>query len=422
MKRKKSISIVLGAGFSVPMEYPIGNELSGKLLNCDRNNIAFTDSGELVKPVDDICHPAQTTNEATPTSIWDWCFKFCKDMMKYYKENIAEEFNYEEFYDYYKQKAENDTCLQELFRERNYEGGQADFTQYIGRMDIIYNQLIEHYLKDKNGENFYEDAAFARKPTFEGYTGFLKCIETLLSKGYEINVHTLNHDLFFERLNQTEWINDQICDGFDSCGSPYYGKIESGGGSEEMCKLEQYTGKYDKPIRLYKLHGSLNYYVYHTPVGRYDAYIKIKKGIAPKELYKNDVNDWTNFHPDFLTGKSKTYSGLYKKLLSHFRQNLSKAKMLIIIGYGCGDKQINQIIKQQLKYKRRTCIVIDPREDKVKKFVRAMCKKTKLVKKEIKSLTLTDLQICKRSRGRKYHRYFGIKLHSAGTGLQAINT
>ena len=50
---------------------------------------------------------------------------------------------------------------------------------------------------------------------------------------------------------------------------------------------------------------------------------------------------------------------LFKKLFKKFRNNLSKANSLIIIGYGCKDKGINEIIKDNFDYKNKPSFIID---------------------------------------------------------------
>lgn len=176
-----------------------------------------------------------------------------------------------------------------------------------------------------------------------------------------INVHTLNHDLFFERLNRTEWINGELCDGFEELGSPYYGELLHDNRSYK-CRLERYTGNYDTKLRLYKLHGSKNYYLYSRnerpkfePEGKY---IKGKWGVGSGDFYKekkgNDgnlvyENCWINYHSDFLTGTTSKIIRcreplLYGPLFNLFESNLEQADMLIIIGYGCKDSEVNRII------------------------------------------------------------------------------
>lgn len=42
---RKSIAILLGAGFSAPKGYPIGNQMNDWLLNFDDSKISFSPSG-----------------------------------------------------------------------------------------------------------------------------------------------------------------------------------------------------------------------------------------------------------------------------------------------------------------------------------------------------------------------------------------
>lgn len=46
----KSISLLLGAGFSAPMGYPIGNDLNEKLLACKMDRVALDDQDRLILP------------------------------------------------------------------------------------------------------------------------------------------------------------------------------------------------------------------------------------------------------------------------------------------------------------------------------------------------------------------------------------
>ena len=116
-----------------------------------------------------------------------------------------------------KNDAHKDPALVAFFKAKKYNGGKAKLNDYLFQIDNIFNQLISFYLEDKDGKNRHNDEAFHMKPYFDGYTGFLNCIETFL-KEFIVDVHTLNHDLFFERLDRTEWINGELCDGFEELG------------------------------------------------------------------------------------------------------------------------------------------------------------------------------------------------------------
>ena len=140
-----------------------------------------------------------------------------------------------------------DPVLPTFFEEKKYNGGKAKLDDYLLQIDNIFNQLVSFYLKDKDGKCWY-DEVFHLKDCFDEYTGFLNCMETFL-KEYIINVHTLNHDLFFEQLDRTEWINGKLCDGFEELGSPYYGELFHDNKSYK-CRLERYTGNYNSILRL----------------------------------------------------------------------------------------------------------------------------------------------------------------------------
>ena len=209
---------------------------------------------------------------------------------------------------------------------------------------------------------------------FPGYTGILNCLKKL-SADFILNVHTLNHDLFFERLNHSDWLSGQVCDGFEELGSPYYGKLSVDSRIYHP-RLESYTGNYDKKIKLFKLHGSRDYGVYYGSKGALatpEKYLKTRYGINVGELYKEKSDDngklvyehcWFNYHADFLTGttsKIERYKEplLYKLLFNLFRKNLKEAKMLLIIGYGGKDTEINKMLLDNFDYKHKPNYIVD---------------------------------------------------------------
>lgn len=361
-----SISLLLGAGFSAPMGYPVGDTLNKHLLNCTGDTFAFHTSGVLAVSAD-----GKKPDFGYKTS-YDIEFDFCRALIKYFNDSRGY-FDYEEFYDFIKYNARTDKNVEQLAQPFLDEFGTVD--QLIYSLDNIYVQLIEYYLKDGNGEAYYDNAGHMCEPIFPGYTGILNCLQKL-SENFVINVHTLNHDLFFERLNHSDWLSGKLCDGFEELGSPYYGKLEVKGRVYRP-RLERYTGKYDKQFRLYKLHGSRDYGVYYSSKGSVaspEKYLKTRYGIGFGELYKEKTNDkneleyehcWFNYHADFLTGttsKIERYKEplLYKTLFELFRQNLKEAEMLLIIGYGCKDSEVNKMILENFDFKNKKSFIVDP--------------------------------------------------------------
>lgn len=395
----KSISILLGAGFSAPLGYPVGNKLNDLLLGCTGEDFVFHTGGTLAQNIDG------TKPDLGFKNSYDFEFDFCRDLMQYFNKEHGY-FDYEEFYDFFTYQAKDDPNVKLLFESKTY-GSHKDLDQMIYGLRNIYSQLIGYYLKDKEGKKWYEDAAYYLKPSFSGYTGILNCVSKLAEK-HLINVHTLNHDLFFERLNNTEWLAGELCDGFEELGSPYYGKLVANNTSY-MVRLKYYTGKYDKKYRLYKLHGSRDYGIYYGSKGSTmtpQIYLKTRCGIGFGKLYKEICdpkknlsyeNCWINYHADFLTGttsKIERYAEplLYKKLFEHFRSNLKEAEKLIIIGYGAKDSEINKMILENFDFKHKPVFIIDPfpgeKVNEIAEILNAV-----IITKHLENISLTDLNI-----------------------------
>lgn len=394
----KSISFLLGAGFSAPMGYPIGNKLNDLLLKSTGDQFSFHSSGVLAVRKD-----GKKPDWGYQTS-YDISFEFCKALIQYFNKKKGY-FDYEEFYDFLMDEAHKDTEVNELAKPFLSQFGTVE--QLIFSLKNIYNQLVSFYINDKDGKKWYDDEAYCLKPIFPGYTGFLNTLSVLSKDADSINVHTLNHDLFFERLNNTEWLEGELCDGFDELGSQYFGQLDVNGRTYN-CRLGYYTGKYSNKYRLYKLHGSFDYGVYYKSNGSLmvpETYIKTRYGIGFGEFYKETTDSngvssyercWVNYHADFLTGttsKIERYKEplLFKQLFKLFRDNLKEAETLIIIGYGCKDSEVNKMIVENFDFKKKKCFIVDPfPSDNVKKFADSIG--AKIIGKHLDGLNIKDFQ------------------------------
>lgn len=364
---RKSISILLGAGFSVPMGYPIGETLNNSLLNFDDSKIDFSADGTLVISQDGTKPEFQMDGVL---NVHQRYFEFCKRLIKEYASAHNNNFDYEVFYDFIKADEAKCEYYQRLCND--LLRGNESYEHYLFNVPHIFNQMVARLIKDKNGKSWYDDEPF-RINSFDGYNGFLTYLSEL-SREYVINVHTLNHDLLFESFNNTGFINGNLSDGFDEYGSDYYGNLSLGKRTIH-CRLERYTGRYNTAIRLYKLHGSLDY----VPFYRQNAnglmvpqkYVKIRYGMRAGDVIKGrkskigyDISPFP-YHADFLTGttsKIQRYNEplLFKKLFKKFKKNLQNAEKLIIIGYGCKDVAVNKIIKENFDYRNKKIFIVDP--------------------------------------------------------------
>jgi len=391
-----STSILLGAGFSVPAGYPTGVELNKRILECKGTEFGFSRHGRLCVDTS----VAQKESKYKYNSTEDVEFDFLLALIKYYEKNIAA-FDYEEFYDFLVDQANQDRGVAEFaepFRKLIHRK-TADLIYAIRKM---YFQIVTHYLVDIEGKKWYDNEPYHLKPSFQGYTGFLNCLEHWGKSGI-VNIHTLNHDLFFERLAKTEWIQRELSDGFQELGTPYYGEVSTDGGRSKI-RLPYYLGDYTNKFRLYKLHGSRDYLVFYNSSGVVflpDSYIKIRNGIALHDLYKEMEKEngelsyescWVNYHADFFIGITKKIERyeeplLFNKLFEHFRNNLNEAEQLIIIGYGAKDREINRILIDHFDFAAKPCFIVNPYPDKevleLKESLGAV-----LIKDSLDSLTL----------------------------------
>jgi len=363
---RRSVSILLGAGFSAPMGYPIGNDMNNGLLNFDESSLDFAPCGTLVSSTDGTKPKFQKDGVLNNHQKY---FIFCKRLIKEYTEAHDDMFDYEQFYDFIKTEEAKQERYQRLCDDL-FDDCES-YEHYLSNVSHIYNQMAAHLLKDKTGKSWYDDEPF-KVNFYDGYNGFLTYLSEL-SREVIVNVHTLNHDLLFESFNNTGFINGDISDGFDEYGSEYYGKLTTKDRTYH-CRLERYKGRYNTPIRLYKLHGSLDYVPFYRQ-NEYgwmipENYVKIKWGIGAGDIMKSrkskigyDISPF-EYHADFLTGttsKIKRYNEplLFRKLFKKFRKNLRDADKLIIIGYGCKDEGINEMIKENFDYRNKPSFIID---------------------------------------------------------------
>lgn len=189
-----------------------------------------------------------------------------------------------------------------------------------------------------------------------------------------IDVFTLNHDLLIENISKGNWLQEGVSDGFDDYRSRYYGDLVYHG-EKFNCRLEEYTGKYDTAIRLYKLHGSLDYILFKRPLSDGltlvpDKFIKVPREIAITKIKRQRSSrigydyDQIEYHSDILTGtktKQKFYGKfLYKKLFNRFKNELTHASKLIIIGYGGRDEGINRYLLSYYDFNNKPTYIFDP--------------------------------------------------------------
>ena len=391
----KQTSLLLGAGFSVNQGYLTANQLNSKLAGLDPEDFWIHTDGTVhlkKREEKDLC----------------WYSSYAKGkffivrLIEFYQKHTGTDFNYEEFYDFYNEIYRQEKIIPQFdefcdtFREEYHT--DIDNHNLLSKTNSIFNQLIAHYLVDRDGNKFYEPVHYG-KPIFPGYTGFLNCLENWGENGI-VHIHTLNHDIFFEIFNSSDWLQGNLCDGFKELGSPYYGNL----GEKYKVRLPYFTNEYMEKYRLYKLHGSVDQFPFHIQNEGIETYVKIKLGIGTNDLFKEVekkdgltyINDLINYHPDFLSGTTSKIlryrePWYYEKVFNHFEDNLENSETLILVGYGCGDIEVNNLIDKKFDFKSKSVFVVDPfPSDKTSEFLDKF--NGILIKKTPDHLTLNDFE------------------------------
>jgi len=193
--------------------------------------------------------------------------------------------------------------------------------------DFIVLQLIQNWTNHNK-----DDASALLNPIVKFLT---------VSENVTLNIFSLNYDLVFE----------------ETLNSPTL-RVLDDGFSERIIsdqKIKYWTEYFNHPssaskVNLYKLHGSLNW--------EYDS--------ETEDIQiKDDIHD--SREPLIIFGSySKMLSfDPFLYILSEFRKMLSKATMIISIGYSFHDKYINNLLIQQLSMNTeedipKKMLIVDP--------------------------------------------------------------
>lgn len=356
------ISILLGAGFSAPMGYPIGNQLNERLQKYRHFSVSVSPDGKLY-----FSNPHQKDYTiGNPYSVY---LKCCICLIEEYSKR--NKFDYEIFFEFL---AQRDYLSDPIYLEicKSFITDMITIDNIASNIEAIYNQMVSSLLKDGDDRLWYDNIP-NHIGKIDEYDGFLTLLREW-QKDSIIHVHTLNHDMLFESFNRTDYISGEICDGFEEIGSDYYGELRTMEDRTYHVRLERFTGVYNRNIRLYKLHGSLDYVLYYKTAEDGitlvpDRYVKTKYGIGYDNLLRDTHTGDTYerypfaYHANYLTGTSskiRKYEDplLFKPLFESFKNNLQNSELLIIIGYGCKDKGINEIIANNFKGKH--IYIVDP--------------------------------------------------------------
>lgn len=150
----------------------------------------------------------------------------------------------------------------------------------------------------------------------------------------ELDIFTLNHDVLIE--GQCKDTGLQLEDGF----ADRRGELRAFNGWPEHARQK---------VRLFKLHGSVNWFLYDFPGWAHQYAIPDSDAFHSHDQYGKLVRP-VEWRSAFLSGtivKEQLYGiGFFGDLFTAFRRHLGQHAHLIFCGYGFGDPGINSRINQ----------------------------------------------------------------------------
>lgn len=191
----------------------------------------------------------------------------------------------------------------------------------------------------------YEKLCHARRPVE------MEAISEVARTVNELDIFSLNHDLLIEAELTRNKI--RFADGFVFGNAP-------------LRKFDAAWDKTGKRVRLFKLHGSINWFEFTFPkkgnIPRHRQFAMVNADATHVKKPKGGYFDLIQPEPMFLTGttiKEQAYGvGLTGELFARFRHRSSQHRTLICCGYGWRDKGINMRLDQWLRDQPENRIVL----------------------------------------------------------------
>lgn len=352
------ITFLLGAGFSRKAGLPLAKEIDGYFLRNNEENLLSFMSGEW-KWIDFASEP-DLNNGRLPHEWLPFGF-ILNSLVAKYQELQGSFVSYEDFYQFCLDR-NNDSVFYALIYKKAHEN--FDKINRVDKTSSYYPDYTKAFEQPNPNDivnllnHLIDDLLYWRKDSSEVITAYEPFLNYIQPLG-EFTIITLNHDFLIEFLVQ-DYMGEEISDGFSVKESTLF----SIGGKP----IKIFTGDFEIPINLIKLHGSLDLYRYIiakddgiilTPTGE-SIYFKTddfnekqmpvrKDPITGEVLQKLHIN----ITPQFITGTRKeeliSTDYMYKSLYHHSEIKLLETQLLYIIGYSYGDSHVNKMIEEVVK-------------------------------------------------------------------------
>jgi len=365
---KKSLNILLGAGFSRLADLPLGNDIKKRFDRDQREQLLRFSGGEWAwRDGKD-----QTTLHNGSLGA-DWlCYSYLLDeIVCEYNSSKGGFKDYEDFYQFIKDHSGNanwygpiySKVKNRMYKEQNIESPNEFYDPIFNTPDsYILEEIVNHLIADMLFISKSEqELMIAYKP----FIDYIKMYE-------EVHVFTLNHDLLVEKL--LKYSNLDFCNGFTEKGSVLQYNEQN---------IPTFGDEFDSSnIKIYKLHGSVDSFMFehcnenNGVLTRTDEYSYFKPIDYPSMHYLVRVDIQTGqviqtFSPDtvvprFITGNGSGKKDLisadfmYNSIYSRFSKQMLGGKELFVAGYSFGDEHVNDVFSRFTKESGLKVINLNP--------------------------------------------------------------
>lgn len=354
------LTVLLGAGFSANVGMPIASTIAGYFNRDTKEKLLYFSSGEWVWEDNksyNILNNGRLNFEWLPYSY------VLDELVKQYCEKRGEVNNYEDFYQYIIDISKDKDKLNEVFENAKQE--LIKDKPHLNKVEDNYYNYHDNYLLAFTKKQYQKltdiinyliadilDVYIPDERLLEVYANFTKYIQSF----EEVDIFTLNHDILLERLLKLNGMD--YTRGFSKDNSPIHANGKP---------LEFYDGNFNKKIRIYKLHGSLDLYKFNHhsqhanvfyPIGSYDYFTTLNYYDKHNSIRVNPETgeELQNYNFDivlkFITGTDKNEiinnDTMYKQMFAIYERVIAETETLLVSGYSFCDEHINRSLKQNL--------------------------------------------------------------------------
>ena len=347
--KSECVNVLLGAGFSRPVNLPLVAEINDKF--CQGLLGKFLRFSDSQWRWFDTQNEVQQYNGRLNENVY--VTEYVYEVLISRFSNEFGDFNYEKFYSFL--VACNEGYLKEVYDEAfcNYQDRIRPERRASPSLVLEYFKQYNFIDLDDSMNFLLADllaADFGGMDLVHLYGSFLQFLENY----DKVNFFSLNHDLLLENILNQHHLS--YSDGFSTNRSSIIG--------EDKRPLPNFQNSFPGTTKVYKLHGSINNrgfavteeeghmhwktgeIIYFRAEGPSDLHRAVRINPDNGQILQSFNSD---IRPQFLTGTLKesliASDYMYSVLYQDFEGSVSSGDDLLVVGYSFGDDHINSVLK-----------------------------------------------------------------------------